>query len=104
VNKKQPQHHLPTGVGSNKSKTQAKDTHTAVPEHPALDTGRPMAIGVRRRTATAHIAPGLILILAITARPPVEDVAGVETHWRIRHHFNLAKTLDFLTEHVKGSR
>jgi len=86
------------------SRTKTQDTTTPVLDHPALAIGRPTAIGVHRRTATSHIVRRLFLILAITADTPAKDVADGESHWRGRHHRHLAKTLDFLTELVKGSR
>ena len=98
-----PQHHLPTGIGSNKFKN-PNDTRRARtgPRPPALVTGRPMAITVHRRTATAHIARRLLLVLVITTDTPAEDVTGVKAHGRGRHVRHLAKTLDLLKEQVEG--
>ena len=64
----------------------------------------PPAAPVHRRTATAHIARGLLLVLIVTAVTPAEDVARVETHSRGRHRRHLAQTFNRLSEQVEGSR
>jgi len=64
----------------------------------------PPATSVHRRTATAHIARRLLLIVVVTAETPAEDVARVKAHRRGRHRRDLAQTFDLLSEQVEGSR